>query len=198
MPADIARPLGALILAAGFGRRFGADKRRYRLPDGRVLLLATVARYLDVFQNVQVVVRREDDELERLLEAEHPSVATVVAADAALGMGHSLAAGITAVAERWDSVCIALGDMPFIEATTLQLLLTRFEEAAAQTTHTILQPLFEGQGGHPVFFTAHYFSELMNLEGDAGARAVIAANAGELVQVKVADEGVLKDVDRPL
>ena len=51
---------GALIVAAGFSRRFGSDKRRYVIADGDPLLLATVKAYSEVFPNVAVVLRHDD------------------------------------------------------------------------------------------------------------------------------------------
>ncbi|PVR71803.1 CTP--molybdopterin cytidylyltransferase, partial [Salmonella enterica subsp. enterica serovar Cerro] len=38
-----AQKVAALMLAAGYSRRFGADKRRLQLGDGRSLLSASLA-----------------------------------------------------------------------------------------------------------------------------------------------------------
>ena len=43
MPAPAPCPVAALMLAAGYSRRFGADKRRATLADGRSLLAASLA-----------------------------------------------------------------------------------------------------------------------------------------------------------
>jgi molybdenum cofactor cytidylyltransferase len=187
-------PGGALILAAGFGRRFGSDKRTYRLPDGRTLLEATISRYASVYSGLSVVVRPEDAELERMLGALPARPRVVHAPDASLGMGHSLAAGIRAIPDEWQWVSVALGDMPFVTAATLRELLNVFFSAGGQS---IVQPEYEGQPGHPVTFPSVYFPQMAALQGDEGARTVLR-QADSVIRHPVLDAGVLQDVDRPL
>ncbi len=181
---------GVIILAAGFARRFGSDKRRYRLPNGKTLLQATCAQYRTVFDNVAVVIREED----QTLVTELGSPDFVVAHDAELGMGHSLASGVQAK-NGWDYLFVALGDMPYVSGETLALLKRTL---ASSNNGAIVQPVYEGQPGHPVGFTPTHYGALAMLEGDNGARTVLADARSNLVQVTVDDEGVLRDVDKPL
>jgi CTP:molybdopterin cytidylyltransferase MocA len=109
-------------------------------------------------------------------------------------MGHSLAAGIRQVAAQWAFACVALADMPFIEPRTLQELWRSFQTGPADC---IVQPEFQGKPGHPVIFPRACFSFLVQLTGDHGARALLQDNSRMLIQVEVADQGVIKDVDRP-
>jgi len=194
VPADPATDGGALILAAGFGRRFGADKRLYLLNDHTPMLFETLRRYRAVFEQTAVVLR-EDDELltERLTEA-MPTVRIIPTREAHLGMGHSLAAGIDAVAADWRYACIGLGDMPHIEIESLRILLAHYLDGDRDT---IVQPSFNDVPGHPVIFGSTYFSEIARSTGDAGARAVIRKHADRLLRVPLEDPGVLEDIDHP-
>jgi len=185
---------GALILAAGFGRRFGSDKRTYRLSDGRTLLDATLARYADVYADLCIVLRPEDEAIEERIRSLPVSIRVAHARDASLGMGHSLAAGIREITADWLWASVALGDMPFVAAVTLRELLDRFFSAGAQT---IVQPEYQGKPGHPVTFPAHYFGAMAALEGDQGARRIVD-QADSVIRHPVNDAGVLEDVDRPL
>ncbi|MCZ6617638.1 MAG: nucleotidyltransferase family protein [Gammaproteobacteria bacterium] len=181
---------GVIILAAGFARRFGSDKRRYRLPGGKTLLHATYSRYRAAFANVTVVVREED----QALIAELGSPDTVIAQDADLGMGHSLASGVRAKND-WDYLFVALGDMPYVSADTL----TALERTLASASNgTIVVPVYRGRSGHPVGFTRAHYAELARLEGDNGARSVLAAAGKNIVKLTVDDEGVLRDLDQPV
>lgn len=181
---------GVIILAAGFSRRFGSDKRRYRLPDGKTLLQATYARYLRVFANIAVVIREED----QAIIAELGSPQAIVAHEASLGMGHSLASGVLAKSD-WDYLFVALGDMPYVSSDTLTVLKQTLISSA---TGTIVQPVYKGQPGHPVGFTPIHYEALKKLEGDNGAKSVVANARGNLVKVALDDEGVLRDLDEPL
>ncbi len=184
---------GALILAAGFGRRFGADKRTHQLPNGQTLLQATIERYAEVYASLCVVLRPGDESLTRQIRALPGNPEIALSADAQLGMGHSLAAGVRTIADDWQWVSVALGDMPFISSATLIELLDVFFAAAADS---IVQPVFQGTPGHPVTFPKRCFSDLCRLEGDQGARTVLQ-NDGRLIRHPVTDQGVLDDVDTP-
>ncbi|CRN07612.1 UNVERIFIED_ORG: molybdenum cofactor cytidylyltransferase [Pseudomonas parafulva] len=181
--------VAALVLAAGRSRRFGADKRRALLPDGRSLLAQCVQRAEAVFEDVRVVVRedegREDFDL-------GTACGWVVSAQAASGMGHSLAAGVAALADSdAQAVAILLGDMPWIEAATLRHL------AEIAQASTIVLPRHAGQQGHPVIFGRAFWPALLGLTGDEGARAVVHANRASCTVIEVSDAGVLMDVDTP-
>jgi molybdenum cofactor cytidylyltransferase len=179
----------ALMLAAGQGRRFGSDKRIALLADGRSLLAASVERAQQVFGVVHVVLRAEDDPQALGL----PDTCRIIRChDADQGMGHSLAAGVGALAEQdADAIAVMLGDMPWVAAHSLQSLR---RQAAAER---IVYPQFDGQRGHPVLFGRVFWAHLQRLGGDEGARAVLLANPAACHGVVLDDPGVLRDVDRP-
>ncbi|MBG6289392.1 nucleotidyltransferase family protein [Pseudomonas nitroreducens] len=179
----------ALVLAAGQGSRFGADKRRAVLPDGRSLLAHSVERAQAVFDDVRVVLRAGEQADAFGLPA---GCRVIHSPDAALGMGHSLAAGAASLLDSdAQAVAILLGDMPWIAPETLRAL------ADAAGASTILFPLHDGQRGHPVLFGRDFWPELTQLTGDEGARAVVQAHRDSCVVVEVKDAGVLRDVDTP-
>lgn len=180
---------GVIILAAGFSRRFGSDKRCHRLPDGRTLLQATYAQYRAVFDDVVLVVRDED----QALVAQFGSPETVVSHDAALGMGHSLASGVRE-RNHWDYLFVALGDMPYITEDTLMELKQTMTSA---NDGAIVLPIVQGQPGHPVGFSPLHYPALAGLKGDRGARSVLTGEEHHIVELAVADEGVLRDLDTP-
>ncbi|MFK3816575.1 NTP transferase domain-containing protein [Pseudomonas sp. NPDC089407] len=179
----------ALLLAAGRGTRFGADKRRATLADGRSLLAHSVQRARAVFDDVRVVLR----EGERGEDFGLPADCRIIdSPDAALGMGHSLAAGAQSLGDsQAQAVAILLGDMPWIESATLRRLVE------ASSASNIVLPRHAGQQGHPVIFGREFWPALGQLSGDEGARAVVQAHRARCMMVEVDDAGVLLDVDTP-
>lgn len=185
---------GALVLAGGFGKRFGGDKRRWRLADGRTLLETTLDCYRGLFEPLIVVLRPED----KHWSAELAGCERVFAAEARLGMGHSLAAGAAALdgfakqCGASKAVFVALGDMPWVKKATLQAL-----RQAMPSTEAIVRPTHLGRPGHPVGFGCAYFPELRGLTGDLGAKGLLSRHADKLLSLAVNDPGVLRDLDRP-
>lgn len=183
---------GAIILGAGFGRRFGSDKRIARLGE-QTVAEHTVARYAEVFDIVRVVIRAEDHHLAELLK--QFDVEIVRTDDAHLGMGHSLAAGIDGVS--WDWAFIALLDMPFISHASLCELRQR---ATALDHPAIIRPRYDKapqSTAHPIGFHATFFAELGRCQGDTGARAVLKSHADEVIEVFTSDPGTVRDIDAP-
>lgn len=179
----------ALVLAAGQGSRFGADKRRALLADGRSLLQHSVERALSVFDEVRVVLREGENAGDLGLPAQ---CRIVHSPDAPLGMGHSLAAGVASLGDSDAcAVAVLLGDMPWTLASTLRQL------AAASSADAIVVPYHLGRNGHPVLFGRRFWTELTRLGGDEGARSLLQRHHDCVVMLEVEDSGVLRDVDTP-
>lgn len=157
------------------------------MPEGRTLLESTLARYQESFESIFLVLRPEDGDWARGLAG----CTQVFAAKAHLGMGHSLAAGIAA-AEGFDGTFIALGDMPWVETSTLEALRRGLDDRGA-----IVRPFHNGAPGHPVGFGQAHFEALMNLRGDEGAKMVLDRNRQQIVTINVSDAGVIRDLDVP-
>ena len=186
----------AILLAAGSATRFGSDKLLHALPHD-VPIAVQAARHLRAVleQNVYVVVRPEAKELAGLLRKEGCKV--VECENAAEGMGASLACAVRAVhaadaAGSADAYLIALGDMPFIRASTIAAVRDALAAGAP-----LVAPYFRARRGHPVGLAAKFRGELEALERDEGARTIIAANEKSLLKIPVGDPGVIRDIDTP-
>ncbi len=182
------RGVVVVLLAAGFGRRFGGDKLSARLPDGRTVGEASLALARAAWPDVVCVVRPGTGMAQVARAAGVPVIECPEAID---GMGYSLAAGVRATPEAAGWV-IALGDMPFLSPTTVRAV-----AQAVAAGQDIVAPIHGGERGHPVGFGAGLGLELSTVSGDEGARAVVNRHRQRLVLLPVCDAGILRDVDRP-
>lgn len=178
-----------VLLAAGFGRRFGADKRLALLPDGTPIAVAAACQLRAACDRTIIVIRPEDDALAG--HADLQDCAIVRCAEARHGMGHSLAAGVAASpgAAGW---LVALADMPWIRPTSYLAVVGALRAGA-----TLAQPSHAGAPGHPVGFSASWFAQLVALRGDRGARELVSGAASRCVLCAVDDPGIHRDIDRP-
>lgn len=185
-----------LVLAAGRGRRFGADKRQAPLDEAHTLLSATLARWTAALGTVRVVLRDSDSQLAATLHAQSPGLLITLAAEWRQGMGASLAAGARDCGNtRW--LLVGLGDMPWVETGTLKTLAGQLDDSIVQgRLNTVVRPRHQGQWGQPVGFGCGHLPALRRLDGDRGARHLIR-HADPFVPCEIQDAGVLLDVDTP-
>jgi molybdenum cofactor cytidylyltransferase len=179
--------LAGVLLAAGAGRRFGGAKLLHPLRDGTPVGIAAWEHLRAALPRSVVVVRPGDDALAQRFHAAGAPV--VVSCDAEHGMGHSLASGISATADAQGWI-IALADMPTVRSQTITAVGDAIRNGAR-----IALPVYRGERGHPVGFSAACREELLALIGDNGARALLQRYAAEVVRLEVDDPGVLQDID---
>ena len=182
-----------LILAAGAGRRFGADKRQARLLSGETLLEATLS-VLCPAAPLPLLVLRPGETAPAPFQNQ---VRVVPSPRWDEGQGHSLAAGAAA----WDPTAapwllIALGDMPYLQGETLTALENACRDAlTAPGPMPLIAPSFQGQRGHPVAVPARLRPAALALTGDQGLKALFASEP--VKRLPSQDPGVCRDVDRP-
>ena len=103
----------ALVLAAGFSKRYGSDKRFSGADQPMILqCLDTICAH---YEHVFVVHRHQDKKLVELLK--HKSLILLPAPAENIGIGTSIATGASEIQQSiaaMDSISIFLADMPFI------------------------------------------------------------------------------------
>ncbi|UTF60625.1 NTP transferase domain-containing protein [Gilvimarinus sp. DA14] len=182
----------ALILAAGYSRRFGSQDKRAETFDGKTLLCHTITLLQRHFAEVQVVIRAEDY-TERL--GVPPDTQVIRAQKAHLGQAQSMAEGFCALVDRCPpevtSAAVFLGDMPFIGLQTLNMVCAAAEE------NRIVRPIYKATPGHPVVFGRHFWEDLSALSGERAGLGFVQQNRQSLVNIPVDDPGSCRDINCP-
>jgi molybdenum cofactor cytidylyltransferase len=119
-------------------------------------------------------------------------VALIANPDYATGLASSLKAGIRALPAGCDGTLIVLADMPRITTVHLNRLIAASEDGAV-----IVVPTHNGRRGNPVLWPARYLPELLQLEGDAGAKQLVGNHAAEVREVDLGTDAIFADVDTP-
>lgn len=185
------RPIVGLLLAAGASRRYEGNKllQRMSADEGDPLIVLSARHLLSAVDETMALIPPGQPALREALAGLPLSVAEV--AQAAEGMGATLAAAVRATAHAAGWV-VALADMPMIQTATIARV-----AAALRAGAPLAAPVYQGQRGHPVGFSARFFAELAALGGDTGAQALLRAYAEELLLLECADAGVVFDIDTP-
>jgi len=167
----------SVVLAAGASTRFGAANKLLHPMEGEPMI-RRVARL-----HAPAVVVFAHEEVRAALAG--LDVRLVHNPEPGRGMGRSIALGVGAVDA--DAILLALGDMPFVRPDTLRRL--------AALDADLARPVYRGRPGHPVRFGRVHHAALRALDGDRGARALVAEHG--FTPLAVDDPGVLRDVDAP-
>ena len=183
--------IAALLIAAGFGRRFDPTGRRSKLEariDGTMVAVRTARALLGSCDRVLACVRPAAAELAQALAAEGCEIVAVAGEE---GMGSSIAGGARRAADLPGiaELLVQPADMPWLSASSVRAIVQ------APRDRRIVLPTWQGQDGHPVRFDRTLLPDLMALSGDRGARQLLLQHPP--LRIAVDHDGVVRDVDTP-
>jgi molybdenum cofactor cytidylyltransferase len=185
-----------LLLCGGTSSRFGSDKLLHRhspagesAAEAQPLVVRSARHLIEGAGNALAVIPMGASALRLVLEQAGCEI--LESPQTLRGLGASLAAGVahTRTADAW---IVALGDMPSIRTATIAAVRAKLEGGAL-----IAAPFIAAthERGHPVGFSRALRDELLVVDGDEGARSVIARHRAAVVSIPVDDRGILFDVD---
>jgi molybdenum cofactor cytidylyltransferase len=187
------REVAAIILAAGRSTRMGGPNKLLAELGGKPLVrIVTEQALASKARGVIVVTGHQAELVEKALHG--LDVKFVRNPDFAQGLASSVKAGIAAVPDDADGAVICLGDMPMISAQLIDHLIDAF---APDRGNLIAVPVSDGRRGNPVLWSRRFFNELMTLDGDIGARHLIAKHNEAVSEVPVEGFGAFLDIDTP-
>ena len=183
--------VAAIVLAAGRGTRMPhAHKLSAPLHGEPLVRRAVTAALASKARPVVVVTGHEAERVRTALAGldvvfvDNPAFAD--------GLSTSLCAGLAALPEEVDRAVVMLGDMPKVEPALVDRLAGAIDP---QEGRLIAVPVADGRRGNPVAWARRLFPALMALEGDIGARHVIAENADLVIEVPAEGDGAFLDID---
>jgi molybdenum cofactor cytidylyltransferase len=187
------RNVAAIILAAGRSTRMGGPNKLLAELGGKTLVRIVAEQALaSKAAEVIVVTGYQAEQVEKALQG--LKVKFVRNPDFAGGLASSVKAGVAAVPDNADGAVVCLGDMPLISANLIDRLIEAF---APDRGNLIVVPVSDSRRGNPVLWSRRFFNELMTLDGDIGARHLIAKHSEAVAEVPVEGHGAFLDIDTP-
>jgi len=191
--AETARPqVAGVILAAGWGRRFGGEVSKVlRLLDG-VPLVCRVAHAALAAQLAEVVVVVGHQATEVRAAVEGLPLRTVENTAWQDGQSTSVGAGLDALGDRIAAAVFLPADQPLLSPLSIDRILEAHGAGAEIVVST-----WGGTRRAPVLFGRRFFTELRSLTGDTGGRALLPRYPKEVHEVPVPSALEVADVDDP-
>jgi len=190
--------IAAIIPAAGASRRMGRSKPLLEF-EGRPLIARVVSAFIEGGTRPVIVVEPPSD------SPEGPAIAQAAAEAGGFGitpgtrpaeMRDSVELAIKELKRRGSppaAVALAPADAPGIDGALVARLLGAWRE----NPDRIVIPTAGGRRGHPVVIPWRFVNQIPDLPAGVGINALIAERVGDVLEVDVADEARIADLDTP-
>ena len=195
--------IAALILAAGRASRFGSLKQLAPINNKPMLQHCIDSANSALPGAVYTLLGYQSELIKPNITAtkiiEHPQWAR--------GIGSSISMGVNYLSSDFDAILIMLGDQPMIKSPYLTKLIDLFNRDQDQIQKHQIQKhqtqkhqqtvcsRYQDNLGVPAIFSRRHFSDLMQLDGDQGAKQLLInlSPAPKTLSLK----GLFKDIDYP-
>jgi len=178
--------MAALVLASGLSRRYGKDDKLMATLKGQALLAYCLDAAKGALFDGYFVVTPDPDPRADLARSFGFTIIPNSIAEA--GQGVSISAGVSEIIDKgFESICLLLGDMPFVTSDYLRKLKSHAPDS------DIIFSQVNTQNQPPAIFRGQALRTLKNLSGDRGANSLDLANFA--ISHMEMSEAMAKDFD---
>ena len=169
---------GLIILAAGSSSRLGTPKQNLVFQSATLLQRSIETALKSDCTQVMVVLGANAELIEPTI-ANHP-IQIIHNPNWQEGMASSIRIGISAMQQstpQLESVILMLCDQPFADVSIVNQLIK------ASAKKNLVASSYNGTIGPPALFSKSHFEELLNLQGNEGAKKLLLKYADEVFEV---------------
>ncbi len=178
-----------IILAAGRSSRLGSPKQLLTYRN-KTLLQTAINSAKQITDDQIIVVLGANKELIRP-QIEDKGILITENVSWENGISSSIKSGLNALTAlpETDAIILMVCDQPFADSAILQKLI----DVQRETGKAIIGCSYEGTHGTPALFHSSLFPDLMDLEGDSGAKKLFEKYQSQSFFVSFAKGGI--DID---
>jgi len=180
--------IAAIILAAGRSSRMGAFKPLLPFGNGTVIDACIDSLRTAGVEEIVIVIGNHAEDLRDHLKTKQVTVASNPDPDSAMSV--SIALGVPALSASARAVLITPADHPAVPPKTIRTLIETWRNGAK-----LIQPEFEGKGGHPVLIDLEFRAELLKLDTSTGLRGLFTQQRQQVLRLPVQSPFVARDMD---
>jgi molybdenum cofactor cytidylyltransferase len=183
---------GIIILAAGASTRMGSPKQLLPYQDNTLLQYSIDVALSTGFSPVIVVIGAMAQDILPIINNDRITI--VENQEWQEGLGSSVRIGISTLMDQSplvESAILMLCDQPFVTNSLLHQLV----ETKIATHKKIVASTYKNTAGVPVLFDKSFFPELLQLQGQDGAKKLLIQHSAEVATVPF-PEGAI-DIDTP-
>jgi len=184
-----------VILAAGNSTRMGQDNKLLKNIGGASLVRNTAIEMLKSdIDSCSIVLGYQSDKVAAAIK--DLNISLILNPLWEEGQASSLKAALNTLDTSYSDLLVMLGDLPGVKSKHINKVI----EGHLLTDNRkskITIPSFNGKKGNPVIWGRSFFSDLSNLEGDVGGRALFGQHPAAINLIDMGDKAVVTDTDTP-
>ena len=183
-----------ILLASGFGRRFGCNKLLYPY-HGQAMYRYALDALLDLQkqemgeEEIRILLVTQYREIEEELK----NLTVIHNSQAEEGISASIRLGVAASGDA-DYYLFLSGDQPDLKSDTLRSFLQQSLQVCRSSGKTMASACAQGQPGQPTLFSSMWREELLALHGDQGGRRIMKKHPEQVYWHEIPAEEI-RDID---
>ena len=185
--------IDCVLLGAGSSKRMEEDKLLLTVGDSTIFEISLAEYLRSSLHSTCAVVAGWLRGFKPIMGRYRDSSVSFIEVQRPCPMSDSLKSGWRWVQDnlRPRAVMVSLADKPLISSRTIDSLI----RAYSSSDKDICVPVFAGKRGHPVIICSRLDDEIMSIEGDRGARDLLARDPDRVQEVAVGTDEILVDID---
>jgi molybdenum cofactor cytidylyltransferase len=187
--------ISSILLAAGQSLRMKGENKLTKEIDGVPLIKYAVKNILgSSVDELIIVLGYEKEIIEKVIE-DNKKIKIIYNKDFVSGIASSIKIGLENISKKSESFFISLGNMPDVNQNIYNKLIksknSYNKKLSVEHKKEIIIPTFENQYGNPILFSKFMKEKIMKINGDDDTKEVIQLNKDKILNVPLAQDGIL-------
>lgn len=179
--------ISAILLAAGQSTRMGKHNKLIKEINGIPLIKHSIKNILKSNIDELIIVTGHDNEKIKRLIDNDKKIKLIFNKNFRSGMASSIKSGLNYLNNKTEYFFICLADMPFIKPDIYNKIIE------SKIDKEIIVPTYNKKQGNPVLFSKSMKKDILNINGDVGAKEILKLNNDKLLNIEIDDECIFKD-----
>jgi len=185
--------ISAILLAAGESKRMVDENKLVKKYKNIPLIKHAVSNVLNSpIDELIIVLGYQKKSIEKII-GENKKIKFIANPNFESGIASSIKKGLDSLSKETEAFFICLGDMPNVNKEIYNQLINA---SFGNKDKEIFVPYYQERQANPILFSKKMKDEIQKIEGDFGAKKIIADNEKKVFKLSTQDKGVITDFNK--
>ena len=182
--------ISAILLAAGQSKRMINENKLIKKYKNIPLIKHAVDNILNSpIDELIIVLGHQKETIQKIIE-KNKKIKFIDNPNFESGMASSIKKGLNHLRKETEAFFICLGDMPNINKEIYNQLINA---SLSNKDKEIFVPYYREKQANPILFSKKIKDKIHKIEGDFGAKKIIADNEKKVFKLSILDKGIITD-----